>query len=191
MERKTMNKNALRSIRLITSAYLELISEMPIEKVSVTKIVERADLNRSTFYAHFTCPQDVLDRLQNEAIENIMKIVNDVTLGRFLQNPMPLLSRVAEFIEERKDHYRIIVKNQPAWGFLNRLKEILVERMLQDVETLREAKNPLIIQANLRFFAGGYISLFHDWILGELDMSLEDMTKMTARTISGGISTFL
>ena len=175
-----MNKNALRSIRLITSAYLELISEMPIEKVSVTKIVERADLNRSTFYAHFTCPQDVLDRLQN-----------DVTLGRFLQNPMPLLSRVAEFIEERKDYYRIIVKNQPAWGFLNSLKEILVERMLQDVETLREAKNPLIIQANLRFFAGGYISLFHDWILGELDMSLEDMTKMTARTISGGISTFL
>lgn len=191
MEEKRRNKNAVRSRRMITNAYLELINEMPMEKVTVTKIVERADLNRSTFYAHFTCPQDVMNSIEKDAVDNLLKFVNEVPLGRFLKDPLPLLMKVGDFINERKDYHKMIIYNNQSVGFLENLKEIIVARMMEDKETITAAKNPLIIQTNLRFFVGGYISLFRDWISGKLDMTLNDMTKMTARTISAGISTFL
>lgn len=191
MEEKRRNKNAVRSRRMITNAYLELINEMPMEKVTVTKIVERADLNRSTFYAHFTCPQDVMNSIEKDAVDNLLKFVNEVPLGRFLKDPLPLLMKVEDFINERKDYHKMIIYNNQSVGFLENLKEIIVARMMEDKETITAAKNPLIIQTNLRFFVGGYISLFRDWISGKLDMTLNDMTKMTARTISAGISTFL
>lgn len=191
MEEKRRNKNAVRSRRMITNAYLELINEMPMEKVTVTKIVERADLNRSTFYAHFTCPQDVMNSIEKDAVDHLLKFVNEVPLGRFLKDPLPLLMKVGDFINERKDYHKMIIYNNQSVGFLENLKEIIVARMMEDKETITAAKNPLIIQTNLRFFVGGYISLFRDWISGKLDMTLNDMTKMTARTISAGISTFL
>lgn len=191
MEEKRRNKNAVRSRRMITNAYLELINEMPMEKVTVTKIVERADLNRSTFYAHFTCPQDVMNSIEKDAVDHLLKFVNEVPLGRFLKDPLPLLMKVEDFINERKDYHKMIIYNNQSVGFLENLKEIIVARMMEDKETITAAKNPLIIQTNLRFFVGGYISLFRDWISGKLDMTLNDMTKMTARTISAGISTFL
>ena len=191
MEEKRRNKNAVRSRRMITNAYLELINEMPMEKVTVTKIVERADLNRSTFYAHFTCPQDVMNSIEKDAVDNLLKFVNEVPLGRFLKDPLPPLMKVEDFINERKDYHKMIIYNNQSVGFLENLKEIIVARMMEDKETITAAKNPLIIQTNLRFFVGGYISLFRDWISGKLDMTLNDMTKMTARTISAGISTFL
>ena len=99
--------------------------------------------------------------------------------------------KVEDFINERKDYHKMIIYNNQSVGFLENLKEIIVARMMEDKETITAAKNPLIIQTNLRFFVGGYISLFRDWISGKLDMTLNDMTKMTARTISAGISTFL
>jgi AcrR family transcriptional regulator len=191
MEEKRRNKNAIRSRKMIVNAYIELISEMPVEKVTVTKIVERADLNRSTFYAHFTCPQDVMVSIQNEVVDSFLALMNEIPLGRFLKDPLPLLMRVADFINERKEYYKILISSDRTLGFLEEFKEIIINRMLEDKETIALAKNPAAIQTNLRFFVGGYISLFHDWIAGKLNMSLYDMTEMTSKTIAAGVSTFL
>lgn len=74
--------------------------------------------------------------------------------------------------------------------FFENLKEIIISRLMEDKEIIASAKNPVVLQTNLRFFVGGYISLFRDCLSGKLDMTLNDMTKMMARTISAGISTF-
>lgn len=190
MEKKHRNKNALRSIKLITKAYLELINEMPLEKVTVTKITERAELNRSTFYAHFTCPQDVLNSIEEDAIENLVELINEVPLGHFLKDPLPFLTRIAGFINERRYFYKRIICNNQYAVFFENLKEIIISRLMEDKEIIASAKNPVVLQTNLRFFVGGYISLFRDCLSGKLDMTLNDMTKMMARTISAGISTF-
>ena len=191
MEEKRRNKNALRSRKLLINAYIELTKELGAEKVSVTKIVERADLNRSTFYAHFSCPDDILLSLENEAIETLLKIMSEVPLGRFLKDPLPLLSEIAAFIDENKEYYELIVSNQRSQSFFYNIKEILVSKLMEDKETLATANNPHIIQANLRFFAGGCMSLLNDWFSGKIDMSPDEITKMTAKTISAGISAFL
>ncbi|MBO5365138.1 MAG: TetR family transcriptional regulator, partial [Peptococcaceae bacterium] len=46
-------RNAVRSKTMIRQAFLELLQEKPYEKITVTDIAQRADLNRSTFYAHY------------------------------------------------------------------------------------------------------------------------------------------
>ena len=37
----------------IRESFLALLSEKPIEKISVTEICKRADINRGTFYSHY------------------------------------------------------------------------------------------------------------------------------------------
>ena len=71
MEKKR-NRNALRSINMIMEAYVELLSEKPAEKITVTAIVNKAGLNRSTFYAHFSCPNDVMDMLEQRLVEDLL-----------------------------------------------------------------------------------------------------------------------
>ena len=53
MSVKKNYRNAVRSKKMIRQACLELLQEKPCEKITVTDIVARADLNRSTFYAHY------------------------------------------------------------------------------------------------------------------------------------------
>lgn len=50
---KAEYKSAVRSRTLIKRAFLELLREKSIDKITVTDIVARADINRGTFYAHY------------------------------------------------------------------------------------------------------------------------------------------
>ncbi len=47
------DRRAIRSKRLIAEAWRELVLEKEYKKISVSDIVERADIGRATFYAHF------------------------------------------------------------------------------------------------------------------------------------------
>ncbi len=48
-----IDRRAVRSKRLIVEAWRELVLEKEYKKISVSNIVERADIGRATFYAHF------------------------------------------------------------------------------------------------------------------------------------------
>lgn len=53
MGERKVYKSALRSRKWIRQAFMELLREKEFEKITVTDIVNRADINRSTFYAHY------------------------------------------------------------------------------------------------------------------------------------------
>ena len=46
------------------SVMLELMKYMEFEKITVKKICEKAQVNRSTFYAHFIDINDMLDKME-------------------------------------------------------------------------------------------------------------------------------
>ncbi|MBR2950520.1 MAG: TetR family transcriptional regulator, partial [Lachnospiraceae bacterium] len=66
MAEKKENRSAIRSRRLIREALLELLQEKKFEKITVTDIVKRADINRSTFYAHYPDVMGLLEELMED-----------------------------------------------------------------------------------------------------------------------------
>lgn len=61
MEKEKRNRNALRSQKMLINAFVDLVQDTPPEKITVTSIVNKAGLNRSTFYAHFNRPSDIVN----------------------------------------------------------------------------------------------------------------------------------
>ena len=50
----------------LRQSLLELLEEKPLSGISVKAICERADINRSTFYDHYTDQYDLLHQLEQE-----------------------------------------------------------------------------------------------------------------------------
>ena len=57
MEKKT-NKNGLRSRKLIRQALLSLLKTKNPDDITIKDIVDEANINRATFYAHYSCLRD-------------------------------------------------------------------------------------------------------------------------------------
>lgn len=70
MERETEGKRrdrrVLRSRQALIEAFRALLEEKTFSEISVYQISERADLNRGTFYAHFSDKYELLEQLIRE-----------------------------------------------------------------------------------------------------------------------------
>lgn len=64
------DRRAKYSEKVIRETYLEMLAEMPAEKITVTELCERADLNRGTFYLHYRDCRDLLETLGAELAES-------------------------------------------------------------------------------------------------------------------------
>lgn len=90
MNTKNNQRTRLSKI-LLKNALMDLLSEKgSVTKLSVRELCERADLNRSTFYAHYSEPKELLEEVEAELLdatrEHLQKIgaENDIGAHRYL-----------------------------------------------------------------------------------------------------------
>ena len=67
-----MDLRTEKSKKAITEAFLALRARRPLEKITVRELCQRAQVNRSTFYAHFQDVYDLSDRLENAAVQAVL-----------------------------------------------------------------------------------------------------------------------
>ena len=60
MAEKEENRRVKYTKRVIKEALIELMANRQVGEISVKKLCEQADVNRSTFYAHYGNPMDCL-----------------------------------------------------------------------------------------------------------------------------------
>ena len=53
----------------IKEAFFELLEEKDFQKISVTCLCERAEINRATFYKHYLDIYDLLEKIEDEILE--------------------------------------------------------------------------------------------------------------------------
>ena len=182
MEKKEY-RSAIRSRKLIRQAFYELLKEKSFEKITVTDIVKRADLNRSTFYAHYPDVMGVVEEIQEEIIEYTQQFMKNVDFKDYYQNPKPYLQHIVKLVEENNELYRLLMTSAMATKQLDQLKYILIERTLETLEVPEVFKDKLEFEFSVRFFMGGVVDVYTQWLYGIIDCSLEELTDQVANMI--------
>ena len=182
--KKAEYRSAARSRRLIRDAYVNLMQEKPIDKISISDIVREADLNRGTFYAHYSNPMDVLMEIANEILGDVEGFFADFSFTDFLQNPMPLLLRVEKMLADNLDFYRRINLNTASIGFTDQIKKILIEYISSNKSVPENLRNNPHFTIALELFAGGLISVYLGFVLGTIRASAREITETISILIS-------
>jgi AcrR family transcriptional regulator len=188
MEKKAEYKSAIRSKRLIVQAFIELMQEKSLEKITVTDIVKRADVNRGTFYAHYADTRAVIEQIENEIIKKLFEFLEEYKYENFFQNPLPLLLKVSKYLEEDIEFYRILINSSGAEQFLVKLKQIFVKYMETDSDTPVKLKKSPEFYIRINFFAGGIINLYQVWFREEMEQSLDDISLEISKLITSSSS---
>lgn len=191
MSGKAEYRSAIRSRKLIKQAFVELMQEKDIDKMTIKDIVTKADINRGTFYAHYTGIHDVREQIGNEILSALLKFVDEFQHSRLMINPLPLLLTIASFLEKDVEFYRLLINAQSSVTFLNKLKTLLMDKILSDEKTLSTIKNKDQLQIIVNLFTSGTVGLYQDWFNHKIKMSLKDLTLIINQIITNGIQPFL
>lgn len=184
MGEKAEYKSAIRSRKMIRQAFIELIKEKDIEKITVTDIITRADINRGTFYAHYQDTRAVNEQIQNEIIDRMLEFLKEFHYKNFFQNPLPLLLKISEWLEDDLDFLRILINSKGSEQFLVKLKNIFVQEVESDSDIPESLKKNPVFLIHAHFIAGGIINLYQVWLQGEIENSLDEITQSIGKILT-------
>ena len=72
-----MNKRVQKTREQLKGALTELLKTQPFERITVKGICDKAGVNRSTFYVHYSCPRDLVDEMEKNMLDQLPAIVSD------------------------------------------------------------------------------------------------------------------
>lgn len=184
---KAEYRSAIRSRKLINAALADILQEKPLDKITVTDVVNRAEINRGTFYAHYKDIPDVINHLIQQTFSNIQEVIS--LQSQPLTNvPYALLQRIQTILEEDLDFYRKIMNSSAASVMMDQLVEIVLEYLLQHEADFFLGNHEQYV-LTIRFCAGGLSNLYRDWCAGKLPCTLDELTHKAERLISSIIMT--
>lgn len=190
MVEKKEYRSAIRSRRFIRQAFLELLKEKSLEKITVTDIVNRADINRSTFYAHYADIRALTEEIQSEFVERAIALVKDMDFRELPHSPVPFLRKLVEIANENRELYTIVGKTAMTMHQLEKIK-VLVEKALKLSEIPEEIRNQRNFRIRLHFFVGGIINVYQQYLVGILDTTDEEIIEEIAMLIKSSSHTIL
>lgn len=190
MGNKAEYRSSIRSRKLIIQAFIELMQEKELEKITVTDIVKRADINRGTFYAHYQDTHAVIEQIGNDIISKLIEFLDEFQYKNFFHNPLPLLLKISSYLEEDLEFYRILINSSGAENFLTKLKEIFVLYMENNSNVPEDIKKSSEYHIRTNFFAGGIINLYQLWFRGEMEQSLEEISNEISKLVSASSAQF-
>lgn len=178
---KAEYRSSLRSKKLIKEALADLLTEKSLDKITVTDVVTRANINRGTFYAHYKSIPDVVDHL----IQQTFSTIRDAMISQEKRSPnigFTLLAAIQNILEEDLPFYRKISNSGTSAIMQEQLIAVLTDFMLENQNQFYPGSQEeyLIV---IRFCAGGLSNLYRDWFAGKLPYSLSELTQIGAELV--------
>ncbi|OMF30102.1 TetR family transcriptional regulator [Paenibacillus sp. FSL H8-0548] len=118
----------LRTRQLIRDAFIDLLEETELEKMTVNRIAERATINRVTFYLHYRDIPDMLEKMADDMIDVLQAILNDVqNLSPSIDRDWSILVKILEHIAENSKFYKVLLSTQRIPIFSDRLMNLMID----------------------------------------------------------------
>lgn len=190
MEKKEY-RSAVRSRKMIRQAFFELLKEKNFEKITVTDVVKKADVNRSTFYAHYPDVMGVVEEIQEEILQYTQQFMDHVDFKDFYENPKPHLQHIIQLVAENNELYRLLMTSAMAAKQMDQLKYILIDRTIETLDGKGRFRDKFELEFSTRFFMGGVVDVYTQWLNGVIDCSLDELTDQLSNMILRSARVFI
>lgn len=160
------NQRRRNSVAKIEKAFLTLLQDRELSKVTVSDICKMASVNRSTFYANFLDVYDLADRIRVHLEEEVKRLYDPEISQQFNSHDYLKLFR---HIQENQLFYKIYFK----LGYDN---EHAVE--LYDVERAQRDFDNRYIHYHIAFFKNGFNAIVKMWLENGCSETPEEMEEI-------------
>ena len=181
---KAEYRSSIRSKQMIKEALLSLMIEKHFDRISITDIVKKADINRGTFYAHYANTSDVLKSISMSVVDEIASAFSSYNASSALYDPEKYLSSISLFLMKNQVYYAKLLKADRFYDVLTEARHAAIKRIIADMP----AKNvsdacPKNLTIVLDYCISGIMTIYQDILLEKIPISLEDSNKYISELI--------
>ncbi|MEU8193460.1 TetR/AcrR family transcriptional regulator [Microbispora amethystogenes] len=186
--RESTDRRVRRTRKAVQQALIELVLEKGYEAVTVTDLINRADVGRSTFYAHFTDKQDVLFSNLDE-LSGLLRLAPAAAPDTLFAFSLPMF----EHLHEQRRLARALLGRRGGSAVLARGEQILATVVRDELLAALPPRStpPPSLDLLVTCVVGAFMALLRKWADGEITATPTEMDAAFRAVVTPGVETAL
>ncbi|MBY2479007.1 TetR/AcrR family transcriptional regulator [Clostridioides difficile] len=188
MKKTSIDRRKIRTKKMIRSALAELIDEKGFNNISVTDLTQRADINRGTFYLHYVDKYDLLEKIENEIIQEIeeetkhLDSVNMMNLDTS-NEPLPFMVKLFEYFKENSVIIKSILGPKGDPTFERKIKRFIGSNLFEKQKIKNFNIDEAVISEEyfIQYILSADLGVIQHWLEKNMKESPEEMALILAR----------
>lgn len=177
------NRKVKYTHRVIRDSLFELLQKKRIDSITVKELCSLADINRSTFYSHYKDIYDLVEKLEDEIVHDIMQDVSIENISKV--NQKQFFIRIFNKILKSKEKYRLLFLNKESIRAIDRMFDRIYKYSNQ---ILRDENSDLTenkIKYVYAFTSRGCAQLVTSWFENGMIESPDEMAILMCDLLNG------
>ena len=174
------DRRSLRTREAIFTAFNELLTEKNYAKISIQDIVDRANIGRSTFYAHFDTKDDLLEALCTDLFGHIFSrhLATERThdFSAAPSDPQKMLCHILYHLRDNGPVIKGLLAGESSALFTRSFK-LYMEQLIEDylLQGQRFAHPDIPGDFLTNHIAGSFLEMVRWWIRHDWQPSPEEL----------------
>lgn len=178
---KKENQRVALTKRLLREALFRLLKTETLNKITITKLCREADVNRATFYHHYTSPRDVLLEAATDMADDLKQLSPS---GATQEDAELYMTQICTYLQEHAPIAKVFFQCETDGDLADALSEISQYVWTTDSSL---AQHTQLDEASVRllstFFISGAYQLIRLWLLEDIQKTPEEVAQLISGVI--------
>ena len=128
MKVKKTNKSSKQTDEIIKETLAIFLNEnYELNSITVTDLIKKAGISRSSFYTHYNSINDLVESIQDETLDVLS---SDITNFNNIDDIYNYIDKIFEILKNNEYFYKSILNSDEAFKFANNIIDKLTDRLL-------------------------------------------------------------
>ena len=173
---------------VLRESLLEILKEKPISEITLTELCRKADINRNTFYAHYSSTQELLSGIEEELFQEVKESVERSLRSGSL---LPMITEICESIQRNVALCQVLFSKHGDSAFLRRIMYIGRDRSIAVWRRTIAKKDAARMDWLYTYFANGCVAVIQEWVQAGAKESPQEIALFIDAASSRGLRAFL
>jgi AcrR family transcriptional regulator len=179
-----LHRSVRRTQTALRNSLIELMKTKSILRISAKEIYDAADIGRTTFYAHYRDPYDLLDKIERETIVCFEDMLSKyaVAVNRSNKEVMEMTVMALNYIMDNSNSLRVLLSENGNIVFQKNFVRHFIVRLQKIMQ--HNSDNPedaYIHEVYSVFVIHGVIGLMQYWLKNNMHIPIPKMAKMLVK----------
>ena len=181
MAENTTDRRVRKTRGQLRQGLVRLMREKSIQDITVKELCEECDINRGTFYLHYTDVYQLLHSIEDELLVEFERVLDGLTAQSVLAaaTPSPAMCSMFELCHNGD------------MAFLEKVKDIVRLRVLDEWGAQFRSNGRDTYDYVYSFIVSGCIGMLQCWLEKEMPISPREMAAMVEGVLVKGVTALL
>jgi AcrR family transcriptional regulator len=169
---------------VLKESFVRLLGEKDISEITIKEICDGADINRATFYAHYSNQYDLLRKIEDELFENISARLSGKTYMAGEENTIEMVERIFAYIKENAPLCKLFISERGDLDFQKKIMMLVYDKNIQGLlpqGSMTEEEAEYIRS----FTITGCVGVIQKWLNDDAKKSTRSLEELLVKLTQG------